>query len=46
MNVIMQRMHRRPLRIVLPGGSGQVGTIVARHFHSLGSPGTELEFAL
>jgi uncharacterized protein len=32
----MPRMHTRPLRIVLPGGSGQVGTIVARHFQSHG----------
>src|SRR5580700_7955406 len=32
----MPRMHTRPLRIVLPGGSGQVGTIVARHFQSRG----------
>jgi len=29
-------MHTRPLRIVVPGGSGQVGTIVARHFQSQG----------
>jgi uncharacterized protein len=29
-------MEPRPLRIVLPGGSGQVGTILARHFHSQG----------
>ena len=29
-------MHARPLRIVLPGGSGQVGTILARHFQSQG----------
>jgi uncharacterized protein (TIGR01777 family) len=29
-------MHTRPLRIVVPGGSGQVGTIVARHFQSEG----------
>jgi uncharacterized protein (TIGR01777 family) len=29
-------MKPRPLRIVLPGGSGQVGTILARHFHSQG----------
>jgi hypothetical protein len=36
MNVIMHPMHARPLRIVLPGGSGQVGTIVARYFHSQG----------
>lgn len=26
----------RPLRIVIPGGSGQVGTILARHFHARG----------
>ena len=26
----------RPLRVVLPGGSGQVGTLLARHFHSKG----------
>jgi len=32
----MPRMHTRPLRIVLPGGSGQVGTIVARYFQSQG----------
>src|SRR5208282_5860642 len=29
-------MHARPLRIVLPGGSGQVGTILARHFQAQG----------
>jgi uncharacterized protein len=29
-------MRIRPLRIVLPGGSGQVGTVLARHFHSQG----------
>jgi uncharacterized protein YbjT (DUF2867 family) len=23
------------MKIVIPGGSGQVGTILARHFHSL-----------
>lgn len=32
----MPGMHTRPLRIVLPGGSGQVGTIVARHFQPRG----------
>jgi uncharacterized protein (TIGR01777 family) len=32
----MPRMHRHPLRIVLPGGSGQVGTIIARHFQAQG----------
>jgi uncharacterized protein len=29
-------MDSRPLRVVLPGGSGQVGTILARHFHAQG----------
>ncbi len=29
-------MGSLPLRIVLPGGSGQVGTLLARHFHSQG----------
>jgi uncharacterized protein len=29
-------METRPLRVVLPGGSGQVGTVVARHFHAQG----------
>jgi uncharacterized protein len=29
-------MHAHPLRIVLPGGSGQVGTILARHFQAQG----------
>jgi hypothetical protein len=28
--------HVRPLRIVLPGGSGQVGFVLARHFQELG----------
>jgi len=26
----------RPLRVVIPGGSGQVGNILARHFHAKG----------
>lgn len=26
----------RSLRVVLPGGSGQVGTVIARHFHAAG----------
>jgi hypothetical protein len=26
----------RPLRIVIPGGSGQVGTLLSRHFHAAG----------
>jgi uncharacterized protein len=25
-----------PLRIVIPGGSGQVGTVLSRHFHAMG----------
>lgn len=29
-------MSSRRLRIVIPGGTGQVGTIVARHFHAAG----------
>jgi uncharacterized protein (TIGR01777 family) len=29
-------MHARQLRIVLPGGSGQVGTLLARHFQAQG----------
>ncbi len=28
--------ERKPRRIVLAGGSGQVGTLLARHFHSIG----------
>lgn len=32
----------RPLRIVIPGGSGQVGTILARHFHECGHDVTVL----
>jgi uncharacterized protein len=31
------RMDARPLRIILPGGSGQVGTVLARHFHAQGN---------
>ncbi len=27
---------RHPLRIVIPGGSGQIGTLLARHFHARG----------
>ena len=29
-------VHTRPLRIVLPGGSGQVGQMLARHFQERG----------
>lgn len=32
----------KPLRMVLAGGSGQVGTILARHFHALGRDVTVL----
>ena len=32
----------RALRIVIPGGSGQVGTVLARHFHSQGHAVTVL----
>jgi uncharacterized protein (TIGR01777 family) len=32
----------RPLRIVIPGGSGQVGTVLARHFHAQGHAVTVL----
>jgi uncharacterized protein len=32
----MPRMDSRALGIILPGGSGQVGTLLARHFHSHG----------
>lgn len=32
----------RPLRIVIPGGSGQVGRILARHFHAQGHAVTVL----
>jgi len=32
----------RKLRIVLPGGSGQVGTVLARHFHAQGHEVTVL----
>lgn len=33
----MARMNSRKLRIVLPGGSGQVGAILARHFDAQGN---------
>jgi uncharacterized protein (TIGR01777 family) len=33
---------RGPLKIVIPGGSGQVGTILARHFHEQGHDVTVL----
>src|SRR5262245_36644034 len=31
-----QRKVDRPMKIVIPGGSGQVGSILARHFHKNG----------
>src|ERR1700760_2697033 len=31
-----------PMKIVIPGGSGQVGTILARHFHQQGHTVTML----
>jgi uncharacterized protein len=34
--------HDRKLRIVIPGGSGQVGNILARHFHRQGHAVTVL----
>src|SRR5258708_29063347 len=33
---------RRRLRIAIPGGSGQIGQILARHFHSQGHAVTVL----
>jgi NAD dependent epimerase/dehydratase family enzyme len=36
LNDTMRHMQTPPLRIVLPGGSGQVGIIIARHFHAQG----------
>ncbi len=35
-------MSFRPLRIVIPGGSGQIGRILARHFYELGHDVTVL----
>lgn len=34
--------HNRKLRIVIPGGSGQVGNVLARHFHGQGHSVTVL----
>jgi uncharacterized protein len=34
--VIDSQIRRRPLRVVITGGSGQVGQILARHFHAQG----------
>jgi uncharacterized protein (TIGR01777 family) len=33
---MMAQMTVRPLRIVIPGGTGQLGSILARHFHEQG----------
>ena len=30
------------MRIVIPGGSGQLGTVLARHFHAQGNDVTVL----
>jgi len=35
--VSAQEAPARPARVVLVGGSGQLGTLLARHFHHLGS---------
>ena len=35
-------LYQRKLRIVIPGGSGQVGTVLARHFHGQGHSVTVL----
>ena len=35
-------VHRQKLRIVIPGGSGQVGNLLARHFHGQGNSVTVL----
>src|SRR5580765_629336 len=32
----LQPNHGQKLRIVIPGGSGQVGNVLARHFHGQG----------
>src|SRR4030095_3191582 len=32
----IQREVYRSMKIVIPGGSGQVGTVLARHFHGSG----------
>src|SRR5262249_40375433 len=38
----IRRLAEIPVRIVIPGGSGQVGGILARHFHALGHTVTVL----
>ena len=32
----MPRQKHQPIRVVIPGGNGQVGTVLARHFHAKG----------
>jgi uncharacterized protein (TIGR01777 family) len=39
---INSSFHQRKLRIVIPGGSGQVGNVLARHFHGQGHSVTVL----
>ena len=38
----LQSIRDQKLRIVIPGGSGQVGNVLARHFHSQGHSVTVL----
>jgi len=38
----LPRNHGQKLRIVIPGGSGQVGNVLARHFHGQGHSVTVL----
>jgi uncharacterized protein (TIGR01777 family) len=38
----LQSTHSRKLRIVIPGGNGQVGNVLARHFHGQGHSVTVL----
>jgi hypothetical protein len=38
----LQPTHHQKLRVVIPGGSGQVGHVLARHFHSQGHSVTVL----
>src|SRR5947208_3177167 len=36
MSVTTHDPEAQPMKVVIPGGSGQVGTILARHFHEHG----------
>jgi uncharacterized protein (TIGR01777 family) len=38
----LRSTHNRKLRIVIPGGSGQVGNVLAQHFHAQGHSVTVL----